>query len=258
VPHEECAEIGGRLARNFVTIRSADLGKTIDDTRHERRFVSLAPVRHRSEKRAVGFNQQTIGRCELRDVVEVRCLREREDSRQGQKEAEVQRPACPLHAAGEAVKHARDVVAIAGEGRKRIVVGLARMDHHRSPESPSRRQLFNEHGLLDVTRREVVVIVEADLSNCDHVARPEGFAQEAIGAARLPVAFLGLMRVDADREPDRWPGAAYACGAARFPFVPGSEDAHGGLEPCLFRPRDDRFEITLEDVVSQVAMGVNH
>ena len=50
------------------------------------------------------------------------------------------------------------------EDRQAIRPGLAAMQDHRQARGPRQLQLFDEHALLNVARRMVVVIVETDLA----------------------------------------------------------------------------------------------
>ena len=86
---------------------------------------------------------------------------------------------------------------------KRVVLGLARVDHDRQAASPGESDLLAEHLLLRLARREVVVVVEADLAKRPRqrlsVDRRVGHRRRGGGVIRERP---GRVRVDADGEPD--------------------------------------------------------
>jgi hypothetical protein len=66
------------------------------------------------------------------------------------------------------------------------------------------------------------------------------------------------MRVDAHREPRRRPDGAHIARTPRFLLVASGEDAHRRFESRLPGPSDNSLEIRLEDIVGEVAVGIDH
>ena len=92
------------------------------------------------------------------------------------------------------------------ENPERVVLGFPGVDHDRQTPFAGERNLAGEDRLLDVPRREVVVIVEADLAKPARqrlrVDRGRHRPRRAVGVGgELP----RRMRMDADREPDAAP-----------------------------------------------------
>ncbi len=88
------------------------------------------------------------------------------------------------------------------EDSQRVVFRLAGVDDHGQIARPGHAQLRPEHGLLHLARREVVVIVEADLTHgpCVRQAGEPALHQPrgVVGVGREQVR---VMRMHADRGP---------------------------------------------------------
>ena len=78
----------------------------LGDMPHERRLVALAAIRHRREIRAVGLDQHAVERHAPRDVLQLDRVLERDDARERDVEAEVERGARDVPRLGEAVHDA--------------------------------------------------------------------------------------------------------------------------------------------------------
>ncbi len=77
-------------------------------------------------------------------------------------------------------------------------------------------------------------------------------------ARRILGKGVGLMRMDANREPHVRPQRFDLRRLPRFFRVAGREDDERPFEPRIARPRDDGLEIRCEDLVGEMAVGVNH
>ena len=118
--------------RSPSTATRAIAATRVGDTRHPRRFVALAAMRNRRQKRAVGLDQQAIER------------HARATSRSSRPSGKVTMPASDdvetrgraraghVGVAGEAVDHAAQPRRrLPRRSRKRVVVGFARVNDDR-------------------------------------------------------------------------------------------------------------------------------
>ena len=96
-----------RVAREFASIRrrkfsvvaaqtpfirfAAQLGQLARRVNHQRRLVALAPLRHGSEIRRIGFNQDAIARRRLRGFLNCQRLGKRHDAAEAQIKAQIER-----------------------------------------------------------------------------------------------------------------------------------------------------------------------
>ena len=111
---------------------------------------------------------------------------------------EVERRASHFHPSGETVKHDAPAGGVVAEGLKRVVGGLAGMDD--DGQIPLRRQLElpPEDFLLNRTGREVVVVVEPDLSEGHRAVRVELGVQPGHRRIEIVAVLPGLVRMDTD------------------------------------------------------------
>ena len=87
------------------------------------------------------------------------------------------------------MKHRPHTGGFFAQNAKRIVGRLARVNHDRQAAGPRQRDLTPEHQLLYVARREVVVVVQSDLSDGDAAMRVDGSLDE--GDACIQIAGNG-------------------------------------------------------------------
>src|SRR5262249_55558191 len=98
-------------------------------------------------------------------------------------------------AAREAMENARSCVMLA-QDLHRVDPGLPRVDDDRLPGVARELQLPHEYGPLDIARRKIVVVVEADLAQCQNLGVREQIAQPV----KCIVGRLGgIVRMDAYR-----------------------------------------------------------
>ena len=146
------------------------------------------------------------------------------------------------------------------QNAERVVLGLARVDHDRQPQRPRQLDLLAEHVLLHVARREVVVVVEADLADRPaqglRVDRRPGLTRRRCGiGGELP----GLVRMHADREAHTGPGARHVRRPLELGLVLGAEDdQRAGRVPRSFARADDVAEIARELLAGEMAVGIDH
>ena len=151
------------------------------------------------------------------------------------------------HAAKGAARLSKDAEGVLG--------GLARVDDDRQGQLQREGDLGAEDVLLHVARREVVVVVEANLSD-----RPRAFADDplpdAVTRVLAPAGELPrLVRVDAERKADLRPERPHARGRRRLLGVSGRQDTERALHTGSLRPADDGFEIVGEGLVGQMAVA---
>ena len=105
------------------------------------------------------------------------------------------------------------------------VLGLARVDHDRQSQRAGQSNLLAEHLLLHVARREVVVVVEADLPDRPaewlRVDRRPRLSRRRRG---LGCEYSRLMRMHADREPHPVPGARHGARPRDLGLVVSAEN----------------------------------
>jgi hypothetical protein len=123
----------------------------------------------------------------------------------------------------------------------------------RQPDLPAK------HLLLHVARREVVVVVEADLADgTRRRRRRELLAHDRDGALRIVRKLMRLVRVHADRESRVGPELFEASRLPRFRRIAAFEDHEDALDAGISGARDDLVEILREGLVREVTMRINH
>ena len=204
--------------------------------------------------------EQPIERDHARHFLQLERARKRHDAGQRDVEADVQRPARHVAVAGEAVKDAADLAgALLVQDAERVVLGLAGVDHDRQPQPARQPDLLAKHLLLDVARREVVVVVEADLADgprqrlrVDRLRSPA--APPPSGSRRTSRPRAGARRSrTARRASARSTAVACASSGSSSAARMTSALADAGRP----RPRDDVVEIAGELRAGDVAVGVD-
>ena len=133
---------------------------------HERGLVPLPPVRGRGEERGVRLDQEPVLRHLPGDLLDHLRPREGDDPREGDQEAQVERAPRELQAAGEAVDHPAGLAGtLLLEDVGRLAVRLARVHDDRQAHVAGQPDLPAEGLALRLSRRVVVVEVEADLAD---------------------------------------------------------------------------------------------
>ena len=172
----------------------------------QRRLVPLAAVRHRRQKRAVGLDEQPIDAAPRGRVADVPPFGNVTMPAQRDVEAELERARGHRDVAREAVEHAAHARRCPPRRGSRSVSSSASrvwMTTGRSRSPGERAPARANTALLHVARREVVVVVEADLA--DRPGRGVGGErrchERAPPALERPANSLGLVRMDADGEP---------------------------------------------------------
>src|SRR5450759_4854071 len=168
---EEPPEVLGRDARDFLDGDALHLGEAGGRAREVARLVRLAAEGRRSEVRGVRLDEHRRERERGGGLAHVVGRLEREHSREAHEVAERERELPRRNVRAEGVEDAARRLGRAGvflfEDRKEI--RLAEPVVEKDGEVPLLReaQLRGDDALLDVARRVVVVVVEADLPHRD-------------------------------------------------------------------------------------------
>ena len=133
------------------------------------------------------------------------------------------------------------------------------MDDDRTVELPRQPQLRAEHRVLDVPRRKIVVVVEADLADGSRRrSRRELLPDNGGRRVRIAGELVRLVRMHADREAHLRPQPGDALRLRSLVRVARLEDHQRPLDPSLARTRDHLVEIGRERLVGEVAVAINH
>jgi len=117
--------------------------------------------------------------------------------------------------------------------------------------------LLAEHLLLDVPRREVVVVIETDLPYCPRERlRIDRLLHPARGVGGIGRERSGRMRVDADREPHLRPSRSDLLRLTQFRFIVRREDNERAAETRCAGTLDDLVEIGGEFRSRDVAVAI--
>ena len=122
---------------------------------------------------------------------------------------------------------------------KRVGFGLAGVDHDRQPPIACHLKLRAEHGLLDLTRGEVVVIVEPDFADGTHVRHAvEPLAEQPSRGFGVCGERSGLMRMDADRGTRLRPELPDPLPSCQFHIILCGQDDDRRVNAGLLRTGD--------------------
>src|SRR6185436_17789496 len=184
---EERVEVGGRPLPHVGGGDAVQFGQRVGDARNIRRFVALAPVRRRREKRAVGLHERAIERHAPGRVTQLCRPRKRDDARPRDIKPEIEPRSGQRRPASEAVQDAAQrPLSRVTQNPHGVLVRLSRVDDDREVELARQDDLRAEDLLLDVPRREVVVVVEADFADGTRAGRlPDLVADNVRRALRV-------------------------------------------------------------------------
>jgi hypothetical protein len=133
------------------------------------------------------------------------------------------------------------------------------VNDHRQITLARKTQLDAEHLVLHITRRQVVVIVETDLTNGTRRRNQiETVGGEAGGALRAVSEFVRVVGMHPDREPHLRPGPLNAFRLFDLRIVVGRQDHQTTDQASCARASDNGIEVRRELGTGQVAVGVNH
>ena len=230
------------------------------DARDICRLVPLPAVRHRRQKRAVGFGQQPIERHAPGRLAQRPGLGKRHDPGERDEEAERQPGVGERVVSRETVQDAAQLAAaLLAQDRQRVLVGLAGVDDDRPLQLAREPDLRAEHRVLHVTRREVVVVVEADLADRARRRRRRDCSRTTVAArCRVVGELVRLVRVHADGNATSGPERATRSACAASFALPASSITSARSTPASLRAGDHRVEIGGERFVGEMAVAVDH
>ena len=142
----------------------------------------------------------------------------------------------------------------------RVLVGLARVDDDRALQLAREPDLRAKHRLLHVARREVVVVVEADLADgARRRRRGELLPDDGGGPLGVAGELVRLVRVDADRRTAPRARARRRARPARPPSrCPPSRITSARSTPASLARATTCVEIGGERLVGEMAVAVDH
>src|SRR3990172_5076574 len=195
--NEETAEVGGGGLLDLLGREPLHLGKAAEGVSYEPGLVSLAPVGDGRQIRGVALDQESIERQAARHLAKRGRVLESEDPRERDEESHLQGALGGLQIGGERMQDAPDLAhPLLFENFQQIRFRLAVMDDDGKRELPRHPHLPAEDVALHLRRRQVVVVVEADLPYGEK-SGPQGEAPQEILAAAL-VEDLGVVGMAAD------------------------------------------------------------
>src|SRR5262245_33106972 len=122
-------------------------------------------------------------------------------------ETEIECSLCQRGGSGKAVQDAAPVATgILFQERNGILLGFPRVNDHRQSEFAGETHLRAKHLLLDVTRREIVMVVQPNLSDraCSR-RRSDLIADQLYHAIRIARKLMCLVWMNANRRPNFGP-----------------------------------------------------
>src|SRR5687768_2802002 len=118
-------------------------------------------MRHRREKRAVGFDEQTVEGHHAGHFVELRRTRKGNDAGQREVKSSVQGATGHRTISGKTVEYPSGIARRLVQDAKRVFLGFPGVENDRKAPPAGEEQLQPENLLLHVARGEIVVVVEA-------------------------------------------------------------------------------------------------
>ena len=138
-------------------------------------FVPLAALRNGRKIRSVRLDQDAIGRRLARGFLNVQRFRKRDDAAKTQKKSEIERLPRLLGATRKAVHDAAQSRRgpMLTEHRESVVPSFAGVDDNRHGRVARDAHLFNEDAVLDFTGREIIMIIQPNFAERDHLRMRE-------------------------------------------------------------------------------------
>jgi hypothetical protein len=160
----------------------------------------------------------------------------------------------------ETVHHpAQPAVSLIPKDRDGVIVGFASVNDNGQIELGRQTHLRSKDVALDVARRVIVVIVEANLANC-----PRGGDAADLGTNRINDMIHAAgklprnMRMNSNGNSQVGPVVGEPQRALLFGLVAPFEDTQDSCEPRFARPVNHRLRISGKRVIGQMAVGVDH
>ena len=133
------------------------------------------------------------------------------------------------------------------------------MDHNGPIELAGQAHLGAKHRLLQVRWGEIVVVIEANLTDRARRRRARDlFAHDVGGTLRIVGIRVRLVRVHTNRHADFGPQLNDLAGLCSFRMVAACKNYERPFKPCLARACDDGVQVGCERFIGQVTVGINH
>ena len=142
----------------------------------------------------------------------------------------------------------------AANQRDGVVPGFAGVDHDRLLRLGRLLHLLDEDVVLDFSRREVVVIVEADFTDRDDFGM---LCEISEVAERILVRFRGVVRVDSDGRVERFVAIGKADAGFQIGRAVACADRHKSRHARFEGAPDHFFAVRIELVAIQVTVRVD-
>ena len=141
---------------------------------------------------------------------------------------------------------------------QRVVFGFAGVNHDRQVALEREPDLHAKHLVLDVARREIVVIVETDLADrAGGRQRIEPRRHRVRGRLRIRREHLGVMRMHADRKPALGPRGEHRAGPRDLRIVFGGQNHERARHTGRARPFNNRIKIAGELLAGDMAVTID-
>ena len=249
---EEAFGVSRRCLSELVGIIAARACDLREGMRDPRRLVSLAAKGYWSEIRRIGFDKQTIRGYETEQRV-VHPFLECHDSAERDKPAGVDRELRERMTPGVAVQHTDHARGFGlANHRPGVIFCVAGVNHQRLAHFAGQSNLRGERSALRVTRRVVVVVVQAALANRHRelTGEPQARNVPCRVERRGVVGMNTSSRKDEPRILNRDLGGNCRR-RERFP------DAHDCLRARIAGARDYRVAVAGERRVREVGVAVD-
>src|SRR6185295_18614970 len=162
---EEPLEIRPCSGANVIDRGAAKFSDRFGDAHDIGGLVAFPAMGYRRKKWTVRFDKQFAERHRPRHFFQLECAWKRHDPRERHVKADVDDALRQRPVARKAVEDAADVTGfLLMQDSEGVVFGFARVDDNRQAPTLRKANLFAKDLLLDVSRGEVVVIVETDLA----------------------------------------------------------------------------------------------
>jgi hypothetical protein len=250
---EETPCVGRDACAEGVARYSARGSEPRYGVRDPRRLISLAAVRHRREIGRVRFHENTIVGYHAKHVV-VLPIPEGDHTTEGDIPPGIERGPGERGTAGEAMQHATHAKARrVREKGARIFLGIACMDDKRKTEAARDIELPLEDGSLRLSRRVVIVIIEAALTD------GTSSVTEKLLEYRLVTLSVDSCRVVRMQSGGKGNEARVRRGDQSRPRrsrerLTDADDAAGAGDS---RPLDHRLTIDIEGAIGEVSVTVD-
>ena len=221
------------------------------------RFVARPSMRNRREIGRIGFGEDPILGCHSCSRPDRLGAGERHNSRKGQVKTELERRTRHRLVTRKTVEDAAQLVPVGrAQDVERLVGRLTGMNDHRKSQLECEFHLRTKDRSLHVARREVVVIIEADLADRARMLLLRLLPHGQTRLLDAPREVTSLMWMDADGESHIWPDLTHPPGPPGLHPIAGRQDAERARQARVAGPCHDGLEIGGELLTRQIVAGI--